>query len=131
MPKTKILANIVFTNKQSIAPRMKIKDLIQELKSIPDQDLEIVVEGQPEGYYGAQRWDTANIDLIHGYMVCDEPGNDFFSINKGNGIFVEKNWGERIMPEDNKMFLDLSSPTIYPCLYLNRKGNIGVYKKKE
>jgi hypothetical protein len=110
---------------------MKIKDLIEKLKAFPNLDLEIAVEGQPQGLYGAQKWDTTNIDLIHGYMVCDEPGNGLLSINKGNGVFIEKGWGERIMCEDNKMFLDLSSPTTYPCLYLHRKDHIGIYKKEE
>ena len=109
---------------------MKIKDLIKELSKF-SEDMEIAVEGQPSGYYGAQRWDTTNIDLIQGYMVSDEPGEEFLSINKGNGIFIEKGWGERIMWEDNKMFLDLSSSTIYPCLYLHRKDHIRIYKKKE
>jgi hypothetical protein len=107
---------------------MKIKDLIRKLESFSDQGLEVSI-------FDPKTSSTINIDLVPGYMLCDETdlgaSNEvLFTIDSGTGFFIEKGWAERILPESQKSFLDLTSPTIYPCLQISPKGRIPFYVEK-
>jgi hypothetical protein len=94
-------------------PKVQVKDLIEQLSQM-DPEMEVflpVPGGMKVSAYASTR-----LKIEQGYTVHDETG--FYAKSRGNGVFFDEAFSNRIM-DDGKKFLDLTSSTIHRSVQIS------------
>lgn len=95
---------------------MKIKELIEVLSKL-DQDKEIILRSHDSSVDSVGE-ETGILHLLEGYFVTRDEGYGEHVL----GHFVDVPTAHRVC-DDGQVYLDLTSPHIFPCYYLRGERN--------